>query len=120
MKGKWTIVDGIITDLLIDVNETMSDSVLITPEQYRLYNEYRGKLDTNFNVVQEIVSREEKLAEIEELKGLLAASDYKAIKYAEGELTEYIYAPIREQRRAWREAINILEAELYGNPISNK
>lgn len=45
------------------------------------------------------------------LKAKLAESDYKAIKYAEGELTEEEYAPIREERRAWRAEINRLEAE---------
>ena len=47
---------------------------------------------------------------ISELKRLLAESDYKAIKYAEGEITEEEYAPIKEQRRAWRVEINELEA----------
>lgn len=48
---------------------------------------------------------------IPELKQKLADTDYKAIKYAEGELTEEEYAPIREQRRAWRQEINELENE---------
>ena len=46
------------------------------------------------------------------LRGELHNSDYKAIKYAEGELTEEEYAPIREQRRAWRDEINALRAEI--------
>lgn len=49
---------------------------------------------------------------IVQLKQKLAATDYKAIKFAEGELTEEEYAPIREERRAWRDEINELEAEL--------
>ncbi len=58
---------------------------------------------------------------IGELKRLLADSDYKAIKYSEGELTEEEYAPTKEQRRAWREEINTLEARLGENyvPESN-
>jgi hypothetical protein len=46
------------------------------------------------------------------LKNALKATDYKAIKYAEGELTEEEYRPIREQRRAWRAEINMLETEI--------
>lgn len=46
------------------------------------------------------------------LKLKLQRSDYKAIKFAEGEITASDYAPIREQRKAWRAEINALEAEL--------
>ena len=46
------------------------------------------------------------------LKRNLANTDYKAIKFAEGELTEEEYAEMREQRRAWRAEINTLEAEI--------
>lgn len=46
---------------------------------------------------------------ISELKSKLSATDYKAIKYAEGLLSEYEFAPIREQRQAWRDEINYLE-----------
>ena len=48
---------------------------------------------------------------INELKELLSTSDYKAIKYAEGELTEEEYAPVKAQRRAWRAEINSLEQQ---------
>lgn len=48
--------------------------------------------------------------EIDELKAQLAATDYQAIKYAEGELTEEEYAPTKAQRREWRARINELEA----------
>lgn len=47
-----------------------------------------------------------------ELKQKLSNTDYQAIKYAEGELTEEEYAPIKAQRKAWREEINRLEEEL--------
>ena len=49
---------------------------------------------------------------ISELKQKLEETDYKAIKYAEGELTEEEYAPMKAQRKAWREEINKLEEEL--------
>lgn len=48
------------------------------------------------------------------LKQKLQESDYKAIKYAEGLLTEEEYAPIKAERQAMRDEINRLEAELQG------
>ena len=56
--------------------------------------------------VQEINNR------IIELKKLLADSDYRAIKYAEGEYSEEQYAPYKAQRQAYRQEINQLEEEL--------
>lgn len=51
---------------------------------------------------------------IEILKFKLQKTDYKAIKYAEGLLTEEEYAPIKAERQAMRDEINRLEAELAG------
>ena len=47
---------------------------------------------------------------IEELKSELASTDYKAIKYAEGWLTDDEYAPIKSYRQAIRDEINALES----------
>ena len=55
---------------------------------------------------------EQKKARIAELKQLLADTDYKAIKYAEGEISEEEYAEVKAQRQAWRDEINQLEAEI--------
>ena len=49
---------------------------------------------------------------IEILKSKLKESDYKAIKYSEGWLTEEEYAPVKAERQALREEINKLEQEL--------
>ena len=46
------------------------------------------------------------------LKLYLYNTDYKAIKYAEGELTAAEYAETKAKRKAWRVEINTLEAEL--------
>lgn len=53
--------------------------------------------------------------EIEQLKLQLAETDYKAIKYAEGLLTDEEYADTKAQRQKWRNKINELEAKLDGN-----
>jgi len=49
---------------------------------------------------------------INELKQLLKDSDFRAIKFAEGLYTEREYKPYKEQRQAWRDEINELEATL--------
>ena len=49
-------------------------------------------------------------AEIKALKAKLSETDYKAIKYAEGELSAAEYESVKLDRRAWRVRINELEA----------
>ena len=56
--------------------------------------------------------RKMKDAKIAELKQKLADTDYKAIKYVEGEYTDEEYEPIKEMRKEWRRAINELEEQL--------
>jgi hypothetical protein len=58
---------------------------------------------------EEEVAEMQRQARIAELKQLLAESDYKAIKYAEGWLTADEYADTKAQRQAWRNEINELE-----------
>lgn len=50
-----------------------------------------------------------RMHQIADLKAQLAATDYKAIKYAEGWLTEADYGPVRAQRQFLRDRINELE-----------
>lgn len=52
--------------------------------------------------------------EINVLKKRLFDTDYKAIKYAEGWLTDKEYAEAKAQREEWRKRINELEASLEG------
>lgn len=54
------------------------------------------------------MAQSKKQNRIDELKSLLASTDYKAIKYAEGEITAVEYAETKAQRRAWRAEINSL------------
>lgn len=49
---------------------------------------------------------------IQELKINLTQTDYQAIKFAEGEISAEEFAPIKEQRKAWRAEINELEKQL--------
>ena len=74
--------------------------------------------DTVINVVVDEEKRNKEKrrteiqTEIETLKQKLSDTDYQAIKYAEGQITEEDYRPIREQRQAWRDKINELESGL--------
>ena len=49
---------------------------------------------------------------IAELKALLQATDYQAIKYAEGFISEMDYAPIKQVRQSYRNKINELEVQI--------
>lgn len=50
--------------------------------------------------------------QINTLKEQLAETDYKALKFIDGEFTEEDYAPIREERKNCRLKINELSAKL--------
>ena len=53
-----------------------------------------------------------KKREIANLKHQLSLSDYKAIKYAEGWISEEDYAEIKSARQALRDEINVLEEQV--------
>lgn len=52
------------------------------------------------------------MSEIELCKEQLSATDYKAIKFAEGLISATDYEPIKAERQALRDRINELEAML--------
>ena len=58
------------------------------------------------------IKRNEIINQIYVIKQKLFDTDYQALKYAEGQLSEEEYALIKEQRQAWRDEINELEASL--------
>lgn len=49
---------------------------------------------------------------IKVLKNMLAGTDYKAIKFAEGIITAEDYDETKFVRQAWRNEINILEGDI--------
>lgn len=59
-----------------------------------------------------MVEIKRKQAQILGLKRKLASSDYKAIKYLEGWLSDEEYEPIKAERQALRDKINALEIEI--------
>lgn len=92
----------------------VEDMVEVNEEQLnKVGNGYKFDLIAKTIVVdtayQENKIKQEKLDRISNLKSLLRNTDYQAIKYAEGQLSEAEYAPIKVQRQAWRDEINLLE-----------
>lgn len=57
---------------------------------------------------------------IKELKRMLEKTDYKAIKFSDGALSEEEYAPIRKQRQEWRDEINKLEPQIIAPTITRE
>ena len=53
--------------------------------------------------------------QIEMLKQQLKDTDYKAIKFAEGFISDEDYAETKALRQAWRDEINRLESEEQAN-----
>ena len=81
--------------------------IQITEEEFNELTKVEEHIPT-----EEEIAKQEKLNRINELKKLLSSTDYKAIKYAEGLITEEEYEPIKTQRQAWRNEISELEAVL--------
>lgn len=69
-----------------------------------------NKTVVNYDNSEKIIKRDAQ-EKIIELKALLAQTDYQAIKYAEGQLTEAEYAEMKAQRQQWRDLINLLEED---------
>ena len=56
--------------------------------------------------------KDEYRIEIQQLKKQLSDTDYKAIKYAEGQISESEYSEIKSERQGYRDRINYLEGLL--------
>ena len=88
------------------------------PDKYSYYAVVDGKftIKRRTPTVEEIKADEttEINRQIRELKKKLFDTDYKAIKYSEGWLTDEEYAEVKAQREEWRKRINELEASLEG------
>ena len=88
------------------------------PDKYSYYAVVDGKLTIKRRTptIEELHNDDIQAInrEISELKKKLFDTDYKAIKYAEGLLTDEEYAEAKVQRELWRKRINELEASLEG------
>ena len=85
------------------------------PDKYSYYCVDNGKFGikrrtpTEEELAKDAISNRNK--EISELKAKLAATDYQAIKFAEGWITADDYAPTKALRNSWRARINELEVQ---------
>ena len=95
---------------VIEVEEKNYDLHNLYYENGKLVNHELHSVDLQNNI--NIGKRKAIKKRIEELKQLLSSTDYQAIKFAEGELTEEEYSQMKNQRKQWRLEINNLEIEL--------
>ena len=118
---------GKVTDIFSEAFKTPDENDVCIDEtntdrhgaqRYQVYDEHGI---VNYAIVNGTLVKRDKSAElaktrnaerISEIKRKLSETDYQAIKYAEGFISETDYAPIKAQRQAWRDEINALEAEL--------
>lgn len=86
------------------------------PDKYSYYAVENGEFVIKRRTPSEAETKADTIAsinqQIRELQGKLAATDYQALKYSEGWITEKDYTEIKANRQSWRDAINQLQAQL--------
>ena len=112
------------TGKVIGFNKAMTPYIEITeeqrrqplPDKYSYYAVENGEFVIKRRTPSEAETKADTVAsinqQIRELQGKLAATDYQAIKYSEGWITEKDYTEIKANRQSWRDAINQLQAQL--------
>ena len=86
------------------------------PDKYSYYAVENGEFVIKRRTPNEAETKADTVAsinqQIKELQSKLSATDYQAIKYSEGWITEKDYTEIKANRQSWRDAINQLQAQL--------
>ena len=86
------------------------------PDRYSYYAVENGEFVIKRRTPSEAETKADTVAsinqQIRELQGKLSATDYQALKYSEGWITEKDYTEIKANRQSWRDAINQLQAQL--------
>ena len=86
------------------------------PDKYSYYAVENGEFVIKRRTPSEAETKADTIAsinqQIRELQGKLTATDYQALKYSEGWITEKDYTEIKANRQSWRDAINQLQAQL--------
>ena len=112
LRGKPNTIE--LTDeefAQIGVTKRFENGVLVDIPQAELETMRLAQLEYE-QQLQRQAEIDEIQRKISEAKAKLSQTDYQAIKYFEGFISETDYAPIKEQRQGWRDEINALEAEL--------
>ena len=95
----------------IGITKRFENGVLIDIPQAELETMRLARLEYEQQLQRE-AEIDEVQRKISEIKAKLSETDYQAIKYVEGFISEADYAQIKAQRQAWRDEINALETEL--------
>lgn len=95
----------------IGITKRFENGVLIDIPQAELETMRLAQLEYEQQLQRE-AEIDEVQRKISEIKAKLSETDYQAIKYVEGFISEADYAQIKAQRQAWRDEINALETEL--------
>ena len=86
------------------------------PDKYSYYAVENGEFMIKRRTPSEAETKADSIAsinqQIRELQGKLSATDYQALKYSEGWITEKDYTEIKANRQSWRDTINQLQAQL--------
>ena len=90
----------------------LSDGRKVINPTASMYAEYGYLPYTPPKPSEEEIAERERQAQIDLLKMRLQESDYKAIKYAEGWISDEDYAPIKAERQSLRDEINELEDKI--------
>lgn len=113
-----------ITGKVIGFDKAMTPYIEITeeqrrqplPDKYSYYAVENGEFVIKRRTPSEAETKADSLAsinqQIRELQDKLSATDYQALKYSEGWITEKDYTEIKANRQSWRDAINQLQAQL--------
>ena len=106
INEKNEIVSYCVVGNLDNSIETIKEFPSEFSDRKFVYNKETDEILDNPNFIKNKVQIENEIAQY---KKLLSDSDYKALKYMEGYLTEEEYAETRLQRQEWRNKINELE-----------
>ena len=86
------------------------------PDKYSYYAVENGEFVIKRRTPSEAETKADTVAsinqQIRELQSKLSATDYQALKYSEGWITEKDYTEIKANRQSWRDTINQLQAQL--------
>ena len=80
----------------------------ISQNELKNYRPLEYSDDFQTIILRELTNEEK----ISELKQKLAETDYKCLKFVDGEITQAEYAETWQKRKQWREEINKLEKEI--------